>query len=119
MTRHVFMAVAIVALGVAVSGCTLYSEQHYGPQSLGGVKTLQECLDKAGGPDLMHKAGDKTVCVYHKLDAMQVLSIYGYVEKKDRVLVFDSRGNQVSDDVVDKGRGVFIFGWMSPAFETE
>ncbi len=109
--------VAVICVGAA--GCAVYSEQHYGPQNVGSINNIEECMRKAGGPDLMHKSGDKTVCVYRSIIAMQVLGVYGYVDKKDRVMVFDANGKQVSDEVVSKGRGAVILGMMSPAMEIE
>jgi len=118
--RHALLAVVAVALGLMLSGCAIYTTQNYGPRHMGSVKTLPECLEKAGGPDLIHEAGGKTVVVYRSLDASQILfGIYTYVEKKDRTIVFDKDGNMISDDVVDKGKGIAILGQIVPVVETE
>ena len=116
MDRRVSLLGA-VALCLMLGGCTVYGQQKYGPQNLGGIKTLQECMQKAGGPDIMHQVGENTVCVYKSVEGMQVLGVYGTVERKDRVLVFDGKGNLISDDLTAKGQGMFVLGWMSPMFE--
>lgn len=117
--KCVMLLVLAAVICVGAAGCAVYSEQNYGPQNVGSINTIEEAMRKAGGPSLMHKSGNQTVCVYRSISAMQVLGVYGYVDKKDRVIVFDANGKQVSDEVVSKGRGTLILGMMSPAFETE
>ena len=117
--KYAMLLVLAAVICVGAAGCAVYSEQNYGPQNIGSINTLDECLRKAGGPDLMHSSAGKTVLVYRSIAAMEVLGIYGYVDKKDRVIAFDANGKQVSDEVVSKGQGMFIIGVMSPAFETE
>ena len=116
-SRSVWMALAIVAMCSLVAGCTVYGQQRYGPQSVGSVKNMEECLQMAGGPDMMTKSGANTICVYRTIEGFEVLGIYGDVQKKDRVFVFDDNGKLLTDRIVDKGKGMFILGWMTPIFQ--
>ncbi len=117
--RHVWMALAVVALCSMAAGCAVYGQQRYGFQEVGSVTNMEQCLRVAGGPDLIQKVGANTVCVYRGIEGFQVLGIYGEVTKKDRVFVFDEAGKMVSDNPVNKGKGMFILGAMSPIFEVE
>ena len=117
---HLCMALLALVICTAGVGCAVYSEQNYGPQDIGGVATLTDCLKRAGGPDLMHQAGGRTVCVYRSIEAKQIMGVYAQVKKRDHVFVFRADGTQESYDVVGKGEGVTIIGGlMVPAIETE
>ena len=113
--------VVLLTLGlcVMVTGCAVYSKQEYGPQNLGGVNTLAECLRKAGGPDVVSTSGTETTYIYRTVEGFQILGLFGKVTKKDRVIVFDATGKQIKDELVNKGEGLFVIGAMSPVYEME
>ncbi len=120
MLKSISFVVLCGAL-LLLTGCAggIYSTQSFGPDSVSGG-TISEVIEANGPPDVVGGSGKYMTLTYYKTEGMQVLGLFGIVNKKPLGVVIDENGEVIARGSGQEGQGLAILGSVPvPVFTVE